>query len=93
MVTQAAGIVGQLMLRGPAGAKHVHELAERGQHIHHAESRDRASHKGICEHALQSGNHVSEVIALPERRPRDQDEQQTRFKEQGDKQQTSKQGE
>lgn len=93
MIAEAAGIVGELMFHGPPGAKEVNELAERGEHVHHAESRDSASHKRICEKGLQPRNRGGKVVALPERRPRDQNEQQTRFEQQGDEQQTPKQGE
>jgi hypothetical protein len=41
---------------------------------------------------VQQRNGFREVVPLPECRPRNQDEQKTRFEEEGDKQQASEQG-
>lgn len=92
MIAEPARILGKLTLRRPAGADEVKKFAECRQDVHEAQPGDRASHKWIPENGLESGNHRSKVVTLPEGGPRDQDEQQTCFKEQGDEEETSKQG-
>ena len=92
MIAEVAAVVRKFVLVRSARAHEIDELAERGQHIDQAKSRDRAAHERICQTGVQCRNGGGEVVALPERGPRDQDEQQTRFEEQGDKEQAPKQG-
>lgn len=93
MISKTAWIVRELALARSAGAQQVYELAECGDHIDEPESRNGAAHEGIGKKGVHPGNRVCEVVVVPERGPRDQDEQQTRLEEQGDEEQTSKQGE
>ena len=72
-------------------AEHVGQFAKRGQEVDDAEPRHGAAHEVVGQKLAERGPCLDEVVAVPERRPRDQDQQQSRFEQERDEQQTSEQ--
>jgi hypothetical protein len=75
-----------------ASAERIRELRHRGEQVDHAKSGDRAANVVVREQVADGRKRLHKVIAVPEGRPRDEDQQQSRFEQQGDEQQTSEQG-
>ena len=78
--------------RGGAPAEDVGKLAERGEKVDDAETGHRAANEVVRQQDPEGRHRLDKIIAIPERRPGDQDEQQPGFEQQGDEQQTSEQG-
>jgi hypothetical protein len=79
-------------MAGAAIAKQVGELAERGEDIDQAKPRNGSADEVVRQHGPDDRQRLDKVVAVPERRPRNQDQQESRFEQEGDKQQTSEQG-
>lgn len=75
-----------------AAAEHVGELAERREQVDDPEAGHRATDEIVREQRAEDRQRLDEVIAVPERRPGNQDQQQPGFEQQRDEQQTSEQG-
>jgi hypothetical protein len=74
------------------GAEHVGELPDGCQDVDQAKSGDGAADEVVRQEGPEQGQRFAEVVPVPERRPGNQDEQQSGFEEQGDKKETSEQG-
>jgi hypothetical protein len=74
-----------------AAGEQVGQLGQRGKQIDHAKSRDRPPHEVVGDHRTEGRQDLDEVVAVPERRPRDQNEQQSRFEQERDEQEASEQ--
>ena len=89
MVAQFARRVGHA---GTARAEQVRQFTHGGEQVEESEPRHGAAHKVVREERSQCGYSFAEVVAVPESRPRNQDEQQAGFEQQRDKKKTSEQG-
>ena len=69
---------------GRVPAKHVRQLSQGGPDVDETQAGDRAARVVAGQHGIQCRRPFHEVIAFPERRPWNQDEQQACFEQQGD---------
>lgn len=90
--TVSAAFLGQARASVAAAAKDVCQFAQCREQIDQTESRDRPAHEVVGEQGSNRGDGFDEVVAVPESRPGDENQQETCFEKQGDEQQTSKQG-
>ena len=79
----SARFLGQPVTRGTGGER-VCQLAQRGQHVHNPEAGHGTAHEVVGEHGAERGQGFNKVIAVPERGPRNQDQQQPRFEQERD---------
>ena len=91
VIAEFARRIGHVRAASPR-AEHVGELADGCQHVDQAKARDGAAHEVVREERPEERQGFAEVVAIPERRPGNQDEQQSGFEEQGDEKKTSEQG-
>ena len=75
-----------------ATAEGVRELREGGEQIDNAKTGDRAADVVVGQDVADRRKRLDKVVAVPEGRPWDEDQQQSRFQQEGDEQQTSEQG-
>jgi hypothetical protein len=78
--------------RTGAPAEGIGELREGREQIHDTEARHGAPHVVVGQERADGRQRLDEVVSLPERRPRDENQQQSCFEQERDEQQTSEQG-
>lgn len=79
------------MLHASALHENFPQFAEGGEYVDDAQTGHGAPHEVVRQQGVQGGNGLAEVIPVPEGRPGNQDQEQARFEQEGDKQQTSEQ--
>ena len=79
-------------LPGVPVSEGIGQLAHRSNQVDDTESGHRAADVVVGEKLANRRQRLDEIVAIPERRPRDQDQQQSGFEQQCDEQQTSEQG-
>ncbi len=72
-----------------ARGEHRHELGEAGHEVDDAETADGAAHEVVREESAERRPRLREVVAFPERRPGQDDQQQPDLDEEGDTQQAT----
>lgn len=91
MRQRVSGLLGKPC--GGTPAEHIGQLAKSGEEIDDAQTGYRTADEVIRDDGPDCGERLHEVVAIPERRPGNQDQQEARFKQESDKQQTSEQAE
>jgi hypothetical protein len=76
---------------GVAATEGVCELGQRREHVHETQSRHRPANEIVRQDIAHGRQRFDEVIAVPECRPRNQDQQEACFEQEGDEQQASEQ--
>lgn len=74
------------MVVGLAGAEGIRQLSQGGPHVDKAKSRHGAPCVVTRQEPPECARGLYEIVAIPELRPRHEDEQEARFEEQGDQQ-------
>jgi hypothetical protein len=72
------------VVTGGRAAEDIGEFGEAGEDVDRAQSRHGAAHEVVGEQLPQSRDGLGEVIPVPERGPRNQNEQEACFEQQGD---------
>ena len=81
-----------VIARRAATGNHVPNLDNRSGYAHQADAGHRPLHVGVGEPLRRDRHERRKVVALPEARPRREDQQQTRFEQIEGQQQTTEQG-
>ena len=89
MRQRVSGFLGHA--RGRSSAEHVGQLPQRGEQVHDTQTGDGAANEVIRDDRADGRDRFHEVVAIPERRPRNEDQQESRFEQEGDEQQASEQ--
>ena len=64
--------------------KHQREIGESGEQVHETQAGDGAAHEVVREDRAQLGPRRDEVVAIPEARPGEHEEEQPDFQEERD---------
>jgi hypothetical protein len=71
--------------------EHRRKLGEPGEQVQHAEPADRAADEVVRQQRLERRQRMREVVLLPERGPRQDDQEQPDFDEERDVEQAAQQ--
>ena len=79
------------MVCWPPSTEHVCQLSQCGPDIDEPEAGDRTAHVVAGQQGFERRRPFREIVPLPERRPRDQYQQQACFEQQGDEEEPPEQ--
>ena len=83
-VTESRGILRDRGTGGSPADEEIDQFGDRRQHIDQAEARHRPFHECVTEKRFEPGDEAGKVVPFPERGPGNQNQQQSRFEQQGD---------